>query len=69
MFRWLHNLFTTRNAIFKWKSDLREGIIKVPFRGSFCQYDARMEACGQVFRLLGESEDLLESVDFVGIEE
>ena len=69
MFLWIRNLFTVRKAIFKWESNLGNGTVKVLFRGSFSQYEARLEAVQELMRILRDPDEILESVDFVGIEE
>lgn len=68
MFHWLSNLFTVRKAIFNWKSNLDKGTVKVLFRGSFSQAEARQYALQQIVPHLGEDE-FLADISFVGIEE
>ena len=67
MFRWLSNLFTVRKAIFKWESNLDKGTVKVLFRGSFSQSEARQYALQQIVSHMGEDE-ILSDISFVGIE-
>lgn len=68
MFRWISNLFTVRKAIFNWKSNLDKGTVKVLFSGSFSQAEARQYALEQIVNFMKDDE-VLESIDFVGIEE
>lgn len=67
MFRWISNLFTTRKAIFKWESNLDKGTVKVLFRGSFSQMEARQYALQQIASQMGDNECILD-ISFVGIE-
>jgi len=67
MFRWISNLFTTRKAIFKWESNLDKGTVKVLFRGSFSQMEARQYALQQIVSQMGDNESILD-ISFVGIE-
>jgi hypothetical protein len=67
MFRWISNLFTTRKAIFKWESNIDKGTVKVLFRGSFSQMEARQYALQQIVPHLKENE-VLWNISFVGIE-
>ena len=68
MFRWISNLFTTRKAIFNWKSNYRQLTVKVLFRGSFDQSYCRAYAIEQMLPIMGEDEFLV-NISFVGIEE
>lgn len=67
MFRWISNLFTTRKAVFRWESNLDHGIVKVLFRGSFSQMEARQYALQQIVSNMRENESILD-ISFVGIE-
>jgi len=67
MFRWIANLFTVRKAVFNWTSNTDKGTVKVLFRGSFSQAEARQYALQQIVAHMGEDE-ILSDISFVGIE-
>lgn len=68
MFLWIRNLFTVRKAVFKWTSNKGKGEVKIPFRGSFSQADTRLDAVMEIAKNMRDPDEILESLDFSGIE-
>jgi hypothetical protein len=64
----LFNFLKKRKALFRWHSERDSGILKIEFRGAFCQANARVFAIKELDSKLAECDVIL-AVDFVGIEE